>query len=158
MLIQAIDLLDLKGTERVLDLFCGLGNFTLAVATKAKEVFGVEISNEMVDRVMYNAMQNELVNVSAAAFDLTKPIELESWAKELWDTLIIDPPRSGAKKVLEALPMTNIQRILYVSCNSETLACDIKVLQDRGFRITHLGIIDMFPNTSHAESMVMLTV
>ena len=153
--MQAIDLLELKGTERVLDLFCGLGNFTLAVATRCASVVGVEISKTMVERVLHNARHNSLDNVSAVAFDLTQPIAEHPFFKEAWDTLIVDPPRSGAREVLEALPLKNIARVLYVSCNRATLARDARILIDRGFLTTHLGIIDMFPQTAHVESMAL---
>ena len=155
MMVQAIDLLELKGTERVLDLFCGLGNFTLAVATRCASVVGVEVSKTMVERVLHNARHNGLDNVSAIAFDLTQPIEEQPFSRESWDTLIVDPPRSGAKEVLEALPLKNIARVLYVSCNPATLARDARILIDRGFSMTHLGIMDMFPQTAHVESMAL---
>ena len=155
MIIQAIDLLELKGTERVLDLFCGLGNFTLAAATRCGSVVGVEVSTAMVERVLQNARHNSLDNVQAVAFDLTQSIAGQSFAKESWDTLIVDPPRSGAKEVLEDLPLKNIARVLYVSCNPATLARDAKILVDRGFSMTHLGIMDMFPHTAHVESMAL---
>ena len=153
--MQAMELLDLQGSERVLDLFCGLGNFTLAAATRSREVVGVEVSETMVHRVLQNARHNSLDNIQAVAFDLTKSIAEQSWAKEPWDTLIVDPPRSGAKEVLEELPLKNIQRVLYVSCNPATLARDAKLLIERGFKMTHLGMMDMFPHTAHMESMAL---
>ena len=155
MISQAMDLLELQGTERVLDLFCGLGNFTLAAASRCASVVGVEVSETMVERVLQNARHNSLNNVSAVAFDLTKSITEQPFAQELWDTLIVDPPRSGAKEVLEELPLKNIARVLYVSCNPATLARDVKILSGRGFLMTHLGIMDMFPHTAHIESMAL---
>lgn len=155
MVLAALDLLDFQGSERVLDLFCGLGNFTLAAATRAAEVTGVEVSETMVQRVLDNASHNGLENVSAVAFDLTQSIEAQAFAQAAYDTLIVDPPRSGAKEVLEALPMKQFSRVLYVSCNPATLARDAAILLDRGFRMTHLGIMDMFPETAHVESMAL---
>lgn len=155
MVLAALDLLDFQGTERVLDLFCGLGNFTLAAATRAAEVTGVEVSETMVQRVLDNAAHNGLENVSAVAFDLTQSIEAQAFAHADYDTLIVDPPRSGAKEVLQALPMKHFARVLYVSCNPTTLARDAAILIDRGFRMTHLGIMDMFPETAHVESMAL---
>lgn len=155
MIIQAMELLDLRGSERVLDLFCGFGNFTLAAATRSREVIGVEVSEKMVDRVLQNANHNSLNNIKATAFDLTQSIAEQSWAKESWDTLIVDPPRSGAKEVFEELPLKDIKRMLYVSCNPATLARDAKLLIERGFKMTHLGIMDMFPHTAHIESMAL---
>ncbi len=155
MLVQAIELLDLKGTESVLDLFCGLGNFTLAAATRAAHVTGVEVSPTMIDRLSENAAHNGLSNVEGVAFDLTQPIEGQAFAQAKYDTLIVDPPRSGAKEVLEALPLKRIDRVLYVSCNPATLARDAAILVNRGFRLTHAGLMDMFPHTAHVESMAL---
>ncbi len=157
MLIQAMKLLNLQGNELVLDLFCGLGNFTLAMATKAKRVTGVEVSELMVTRVLQNARHNKLENVEAVSFDLTQPLENQTWASEAWDILIIDPPRSGAKEVLNALALKKIRRVLYVSCNPATLARDSRILSGSGFTMTHLGIMDMFPHTAHIESMALFT-
>ena len=98
MIIQAMALLDLQGSERVLDLFCGLGNFTLAAAAVVAEVVGVEVSATMVERVLQNARHNSLDNIRAVAFDLTDTVSAQSWANEDFDILIIDPPRSGRKR------------------------------------------------------------
>lgn len=155
MLKQAISLLDLKGHEKVLDLFCGLGNFTLAAATRAAQVTGVEVSSTMIERLKENAHHNGLDNVQGVAFDLTQAIEDQAFAKVAYDTLIVDPPRSGAKEVLEALPLKNIDRVLYVSCNPATLARDSAILVSRGFKLTHAGLMDMFPHTAHVESMAL---
>ena len=155
MIFQAMDLLDLQGSERVLDLFCGLGNFTLAAATRCSEVVGVEVSGTMVERVLQNARHNSLDNVRAVAFDLTHTVSDQSWANENYDILIIDPPRSGAKEVLEDLSLKQINRVLYVSCNPTTLARDARILVDRGYSMTHLGMLDMFPHTAHIESMAL---
>ena len=116
---------------------------------------GVEVSKTMVERVLQNARHNALDNVSAVAFDLTQPIAEQPFSQESWETLIVDPPRSGAKEVLEVLPLKNIARVLYVSCNPATLARDARILIDRGFSMTHLGIMDMFPQTAHVESMAL---
>ncbi len=155
MIIQAMELLDLQGSERVLDLFCGIGNFTLAAATRCTEVVGVEVSDTMVERVLQNARHNSLENIRAVIFDLTHMVADQSWANETYDILIIDPPRSGAKEVLEHLSFKQIKRILYVSCNPITLARDARMLVDRGYSMTHLGMLDMFPHTAHIESMAL---
>ena len=155
MIIQAMALLDLRGSERVLDLFCGLGNFTLAAATRCAEVVGVEVSATMVERVLQNAHHNSLDNIRAVAFDLTHTFSDQSWAKENYDIVIMDPPRSGAKEGLEDLSLKQIDRILYVSCNPTTFARDARILVDRGYSMTHLGMLDMFPHTAHIESMAL---
>lgn len=155
MVSQAMRLLDFQGTERVLDLFCGLGNFTLAAATRAAEVVGVEVSPTMVTRLTDNALHNGLTNVRGVVCDLTKPLDQQEFAKAQYDTLIVDPPRSGAREVLEALPLSQFDRVLYVSCNPQTLARDSRLILDRGFRMTHAGLMDMFPQTAHVESMAL---
>ena len=94
-------------------------------------------------------------NIRAFTFDLTHSVSDQSWANENYDILIIDPPRSGAKEVLEDLSLKQIDRILYVSCNPTTLARDARILVDRGYSMTHLGMLDMFPHTAHSESMAL---
>jgi 23S rRNA (uracil1939-C5)-methyltransferase len=153
MILQALTLLELNGTERVLDLFCGLGNFTLALATRAASVTGVEVSQTMVDRVLHNARHNALDRVDAYAFDLTDSVADQPWAQESFDTVVVDPPRSGAKEVLEELPLASVSQLLYVSCNPATLARDAAILQSRGMQLVQYGVMDMFPQTAHVESM-----
>lgn len=155
MVLQALALLQLHPQDRVLDLFSGLGNFTLAAATQAATVTAVEVSPTMVGRCLHNAAHNGLHNVDATACDLTAPIASQQWAQADYSVLIIDPPRSGAREVLEALPFTGVDRILYVSCNPATLARDAAILLGRGFAMTHLGMMDMFPQTAHVESMAL---
>ena len=155
MVLQALELLQLSSYDRVLDLFSGLGNFTLAAATQAAWVTAVEVSPTMVARCLNNAAHNRLTNIDAAACDLTAPIAAQQWARADYSVVIIDPPRSGAREVLEALPLTGVERILYVSCNPATLARDAAILHERGFVMTHLGMMDMFPQTAHVESMAL---
>tara|TARA_B100001287_G_C22515022_1_gene450069 strand:- start:468 stop:821 length:354 start_codon:yes stop_codon:yes gene_type:complete len=109
----------------------------------------------MVERVLQNARRNSLDNVRAITFDLTHTVSDQSWAKDNFDILIIDPPRSGAKEVLEGLSLKQIARVLYVSCNPTTLARDARILIDRGYSMTHLGMLDMFPHTAHIEAMAL---
>lgn len=153
MILQALHLLQLKGTERVLDLFCGLGNFTLALATRAASVTGVEVSETMVERVLQNARHNQLETIDAHAFDLTETVIDQVWANTDYDTVVVDPPRSGAREVLETLSLKTVQQLLYVSCNPATLARDAAILKTRGFVLAEFGVMDMFPHTSHVESM-----
>ena len=115
----------------------------------------VEVSPTMVARCLNNAAHNRLTNIDAAACDLTAPIAAQQWARADYSVVIIDPPRSGAREVLEALPLTGVERILYVSCNPATLARDAAILHERGFVMTHLGMMDMFPQTAHVESMAL---
>lgn len=157
MVLQALSLLQLNQDDHVLDLFSGLGNFTLAAATQAGSVTAVEASPTMVSRCLQNAQHNALTNVRAAACDLTAPIADQEWARAAYSVLIVDPPRSGAREVLEALPLTGVSRLLYVSCNPATLARDAALLVASGFCMTHLGMMDMFPQTGHVESMAFFT-
>lgn len=158
MLARACELLDLKAGERVLDLFSGLGNFSLAMAKKVGEtgfVVGVEGSEEMTCRAKMNAKMNGLNNTEFFAKDLTKDLSGEPWATgdKAFDALLIDPPRSGALEIMAYLPKFNAKRIVYVSCNPITLARDTKALVDAGYRLTHAGVMDMFCHTGHTESI-----
>mgnify|MGYP002651139081 FL=1 len=151
----AIDLLDLKPGERVLDLFCGLGNFSLPLARQVGEtgfVIGVEGSSEMTQRAKMNATANGLHHTDFFAQDLTKDFSSEPWVGQV-DALLIDPPRSGALEVMQYLDKFNAKRIVYVSCNPITLARDTAVLLEKGYKLTHAGVMDMFCHTGHVESI-----
>ena len=151
----AIDLLELKPGERVLDLFCGLGNFSLPLARQVGEtgfVIGVEGSSEMTQRAKMNASANGLHHTDFFAQDLTKDFSAEPWVGQV-DALLIDPPRSGALEVMQYLDKFNAKRIVYVSCNPITLARDTAVLLEKGYKLTHAGVMDMFCHTGHVESI-----
>jgi len=151
----AIDLLDLQPGERVLDLFCGLGNFSLPLARQVGDtgfVIGVEGSSEMTQRAKMNATANGLHHTDFFAQDLTKDFSAEPWVGQV-DALLIDPPRSGALEVMQYLDKFNAKRIVYVSCNPITLARDTAVLLEKGYKLTHAGVMDMFPHTGHVESI-----
>ncbi|WP_294032883.1 23S rRNA (uracil(1939)-C(5))-methyltransferase RlmD [uncultured Moraxella sp.] len=158
MMDLACELLDLQAGERVLDLFCGLGNFSLALARKVGEtgfVVGVEGSTEMTERAKMNAIANGIHHTEFYAQDLTQDFSDKPWAtgEHQFDALLIDPPRSGAWEVMAYLPKFNAKRIVYVSCNPATLARDTKALIDAGYRLTHAGVMDMFSHTGHVESI-----
>lgn len=151
----AIDLLALQPGERVLDLFCGLGNFSLPLARQVGEtgfVIGVEGSSEMTQRAKMNANANGLHHTDFFAQDLTKDFSAEPWVGQV-DALLIDPPRSGALEVMQYLDKFNAKRIVYVSCNPITLARDTAVLLEKGYKLTHAGVMDMFCHTGHVESI-----
>lgn len=151
----AVDLLDLQQGERVLDLFCGLGNFSLPLARAVGEtgfVIGVEGSHEMTERAKMNAKANGLHHTDFFAQDLTKDFSAEPWVGQV-DALLIDPPRSGALEVMQYLNKFNAKRIVYVSCNPITLARDTAVLLEKGYKLTHAGVMDMFCHTGHVESI-----
>jgi len=155
MLTRAIDLLELKSTDRVLDLFCGLGNFTLAIATRAASVVGAEGVQAMVERGQENAARNALANIQFVCADLAKPPAEHAWLQQGFDKVLLDPPRSGAAEVLPAIVAANPERIVYVSCNPATLARDAAILRELGYQLIAAGAMDMFPHTSHVEAMAV---
>lgn len=155
MVRLACELLDLQEGERVLDLFCGLGNFSLALAKcvgSTGQVIGVEGSPEMVERAKMNAKNNKLTNTSFFVQDLTQDFSDKSWVGQV-DALLIDPPRAGALAVMEYLGRFCAKRIVYVSCDPATLARDSAILASWGYRLTHAGVMDMFCHTAHVESI-----
>lgn len=157
MLRSALSYLDLKSTDRVLDLFCGLGNFTLPISQSCESVTGVEGSLAMVNKARENARLNNLSNVDFVYGDLYSDETLaEPWLKKKYDKVLLDPPRSGAAEVLEHLGKIKPEIIVYVSCHPATLARDAGVLVNQlGYKLTHAGILDMFPHTAHVESMAV---
>lgn len=158
MVKLACDLLDLQPGERVLDLFCGLGNFSLPLARcvgETGQVVAVEGSAEMVERGGENAALNQIEHAAFYAQDLTKDFSHQPWAVQGFDALLIDPPRSGAEEVMHYLPKFNAKRIVYVSCNPATLARDAGILAQAGYRMKKAGVMDMFTHTSHVESIAL---
>lgn len=158
MINQALKLLQLNSQDVVLDLFCGLGNFTLPMAQQAKKVIGVEGSDAMVKRGYENAKLNNIANVDFYAADLTKDHSLQPWAQEKYTKILIDPPRSGALEVLPLINKFGVSQLLYISCNPATLARDSGILvNEYGYKLQQVGIIDMFPHTMHVEAMALFT-
>jgi 23S rRNA (uracil1939-C5)-methyltransferase len=156
MIARAMELLDPQPTDRVLDLFCGLGNFTLPLARRAGRVVGVEGEAGLVARARDNAAHNGLANVEFHAADLAKDLSQEAWMREGFDKLLIDPPRAGAAEVLAQLPLKGIKRIVYVSCHPGSLARDAGFLvAERGYKLVAAGAMDMFPQTAHVESIAL---
>jgi len=156
MIARTLEMLDLQPQHRVLDLFCGLGNFTLPLARKAREVVGVEGDAGLVARARANAQRNGLDNAQFHAADLTQDQRGTPWMRQGFDRLLLDPPRSGADEVLKQLPLKDIQRIVYVSCHPGSLARDAGFLvNERGYRLVSAGVMDMFPHTAHVESIAL---
>ena len=161
---RAIRLLDVKSTDRVLDLFCGIGNFTLPLARKAEQVLGIEGLESLTTRAKANAEHNGLVDKASfmqSDLFLVTTETIASWGKaERW---LMDPPREGAMEICKALAELHLQqsdllpqRIVYVSCNPKTLARDVEILcHQAGYTLSSAGIINMFPHTSHVESMAV---
>jgi 23S rRNA (uracil1939-C5)-methyltransferase len=157
MVSRAIDLLDPDTDERVLELFCGLGNFTLPIARRAGFVVGVEGDPGLVARACRNARHNGIGNAEFQRADLyAEPSAAAPWHREHFDKALLDPPRSGAREVLDALAATGVRRLVYVSCWPATLARDAgHLVHALGFRLEAVGAMDMFPHTAHLESMAV---
>lgn len=156
MLDHALALLDPKPHERVLDLFCGLGNFTLPLARKAAHVVGVEGEAGLVQRARENAQRNGIDNVEFHAADLTSDLRSQPWVREGFDALLLDPPRTGADATIPQLPLESVGRIVYVSCHPGSLARDAGILvREHGYRLAAAGVMDMFPHTAHVESIAL---
>lgn len=156
MVAQALQLLSLKGEERVLDLFCGIGNFTLPLARKCAEVIGIEAVESMVQRGRENASKLGVTNVQFIAANLANMSEhrLSQTCGKV-DAVLLDPPRDGAREIVEKLSQLSPRRIVYVSCNPATLARDAKILVAAGYQLDSVGVLDMFPHTAHVESMAL---
>jgi len=158
MIARAIELLEVGPGDRVLDLFCGLGNFTLPLARVAGEVVGVEGDAGLVRRARGNAALNGLANASFHAADLARDLRGEPWMRAGFSRLLLDPPRSGAIEVLRQLPLEGVARIVYVSCHPGSLARDAGYLvKERGWTLQAAGVMDMFPHTAHVESIALFT-
>lgn len=158
MVARVLDMLELTEDDQVLDLFCGLGNFTLPIARLAGSVTGVEGEAGLVDRARDNALHNGLNNVSFHAVDLAKDCRETAWAGRGYNKVLLDPPRSGASAVLNMLGNIHPQRIVYVSCHPGSLARDAAVLvREQGYRLASAGVMDMFPHTAHVESIALFT-
>jgi 23S rRNA (uracil1939-C5)-methyltransferase len=156
MIARAIEMLDPQPGERILDLFCGLGNFTLPLARKCTSVVGVEGEANLVARARDNARANSLANAEFYAADLAKDLSSEAWMQQGFDKLLLDPPRAGAAEVLAQMPLKNIRRIVYVSCHPGSLARDAGFLvRERGYTLKAAGVMDMFPHTAHVESIAL---
>ncbi|MCA1779597.1 MAG: 23S rRNA (uracil(1939)-C(5))-methyltransferase RlmD [Xanthomonadaceae bacterium] len=153
---RAIELMAPGPHEHMLDLFCGLGNFSLPLATRAGQVLGVEGEQSLVRAAATNAEANGLANARFVTADLTQPVEQLEWMKQRFDGVLIDPPRSGAAEVLPLVAATGAGRIVYVSCDPATLARDAGMLvREHGYRLESAGIADMFPHTAHVESIAL---
>lgn len=156
MVKQALDLLELKPDDSVLDLYCGIGNFTLPIAKQVKQVTGIEGGTDMVTRANDNAAHNHITNTQFYAANLEKPSPDSAWMKVTYDKILMDPPRVGAKEILPFIPLFAAKRIVYVSCNPATLARDAgELVHQYGYRLKSVGIMNMFPHTSHIEAMAV---
>ena len=155
---RAVELLAPTASDAVLDLFCGLGNFTLPLATRSGEVLGVEGSETLVERARENAAANGIGSARFETRDLYAD-DFDVTSLPSADLLLIDPPRSGAGRIADGIgagSSLSPRRVVYVSCNPVSLAEDLAVMTRRGYALSAIGIVDMFPNTSHVESIALL--
>ena len=158
MVDRALEWLEPGAEDRVLDLFCGLGNFTLPLARRSKEVVGVEGSRDLVQRARENAAENELKNVEFHVADLAGELEKAPWWKGGFEKVLLDPARDGAEQTLSHIADLDVKRIVYVSCNPATLARDAGILvNEHGYTLEKAGVMDMFPHTAHVESIALFT-
>ncbi|KXF80203.1 23S rRNA (uracil(1939)-C(5))-methyltransferase RlmD [Enterovibrio coralii] len=155
MIAQSLAWLDVQPEDAVLDLFCGLGNFSLPLAQKAKSVVGIEGVENMVERASQNASRNALTNARFYHANLELDAEETVWGDQKYNKILLDPARAGALGVMPYVAQSRAERIVYVSCNPATLARDSQVLLDNGYILARLGMLDMFPHTGHLESMAL---
>lgn len=156
MVSQAVNWLELQPQDQVLDLFCGLGNFSLPIATRVQKVLGIEGDQGLVDRARHNAHINQIINAEFTHADLFKVDLTCDWLDMPWDAVVIDPPRAGAKEVIECLDKILPAKLLYVSCHPATLARDANILVNQlGYELKRLNVLDMFPQTGHVETMAL---
>ena len=156
MINRVLATLNLSRQDTVLDLFCGLGNFTLPMAKYAGHVVGIEGDQPLVNHAKANALFNGIENVEFYAADLSKDIAGEAWAQQKFTKILLDPSRAGAAEVLPLLKIWQPEQIVYVSCNPSTLARDAGILvNELGYNLVKAGVMDMFPQTGHVESMAL---
>ena len=156
MVDRAIELLTLKSQEQVLDLFCGIGNFSLALARSGVKVVGVEGEQTAVQQAKYNARLNKISECEFYCSDLFNSSLLSApWAEQRYDKILLYSPRSGAEQVIASLQRWQPQRLVYVSCDLATLARDALALHQQGYQLTKAGIMDMFPHTRHVEAIAL---
>ena len=156
MVSRAIELLDPQADDRVLDLYCGIGNFSLPLAKRSGTVLGVEGEALLVSAAVENAKLNDVSNATFRQADLNAIDGNEGWLKEGWDRILLDPARSGAAEIVNHMDVIGAARIVYVSCHPGTLARDAGTLvNEHGYTCEAAGIIDMFPHTAHVESIAV---
>ena len=155
MIQQALTWLALEPSDQILDLFCGLGNFSLPLAKKVTKVVGVEGVQLMVDKANANAIYNKIENCQFYQADLNSHWISNNWARSGFTKVLLDPARAGAEQAVVQVSQLNIPTILYVSCDPTTLARDTKILLDKGYEIIKIGLVDMFSQTKHVETMIL---
>ena len=156
MVSAALDLLSPTQEDRVLDLFCGLGNFTLPLARRAARAVGVEGDSALIVKAGANCARNGIGNAVFVRENLFEPAGFGPWANERYDLVLLDPPRAGASALLPRLAHWRPRRVVYISCHSGSLARDAEILvHTQGFNLACAGVMDMFPHTTHVESIAV---
>jgi 23S rRNA (uracil1939-C5)-methyltransferase len=156
MVGRALELLQPTPDDVILDLFCGLGNFTLPLALRAGQVVGVEGDAALVAKARANALGNGIANATFHVDDLFVPARLGRWAENPYDLLLLDPPRAGAAEIMERMPHWRPRRVVYISCHPGSLARDAGLLVEAfGYKLRAAGVMDMFPHTTHVESIAV---
>ena len=155
---KAIELAELQGGERVLDLYCGIGTIGLSLAEQCKELVGVEIVPQAIENAKENARRNGVSNAEFFCADAKEAASRFAAEGKQFDVIIVDPPRKGCDAAtLEAIARMAPERLVYVSCNSATLARDLKILEEKGFATRSVTPVDLFPRTHHCEAVARLT-
>src|SRR5690606_33489572 len=158
MVNRALSLLEPEKDDAVLDLFCGLGNFTLQIAMQCRHATGIEGDAGLIERARANADRNRIDNVEFHAANLMDDRLQANFLNRKYNKILLDPPRAGAMEIIERMEFSDTERIVYVSCNPATLARDAGMLvKHKGFRLYQAGVMDMFPHTSHIESIALFT-
>jgi 23S rRNA (uracil1939-C5)-methyltransferase len=158
LVARAVSLLELTADARVLDLYCGLGNFTLPIARRAARVLGIEGDPALIERARHNARLNALDNAAFEAADLASAdVDARPSLSGDFTHVLLDPPRAGAREVLRTIARIHPRRVLYISCHPGSLARDVGTLvHEHGFALLSAGVVDMFPHTTHVESLALL--
>jgi 23S rRNA (uracil1939-C5)-methyltransferase len=156
MVAAAVQLLAPSSSDTVLDLFCGLGNFTLSLGARAAKVVGVEGDAALVAKAGANAVRNGIGNASFHVANLFEPQGLGTWADDPYDLVLLDPPRAGASEIMIRMAHWRPRRVVYISCHPGSLARDAAILvEEQGFKLVGAGVMDMFPHTTHVESIAV---
>ena len=156
MVTQALNWLDIQPEERILDLFCGLGNFSLPIATVAKELVGIDGDKALIETAKMNAQNNSLENMKFHIANLFEDVSYMPWVRrQQYDKVLLDPGREGASEICQNMNQFKAKRIVYVSCNPSTMVRDGQELEKQGFKLKRAGIMDMFPQTKHVEAMML---
>ncbi|KES18094.1 SAM-dependent methyltransferase related to tRNA (uracil-5-)-methyltransferase [Gilliamella apicola SCGC AB-598-I20] len=160
MIEKALVWLDVSANDNILDLFCGMGNFSLPIATNCQSVTGIEGVEALVEKAKFNTKLNkDKVKAKTQFFtcNLEDKQQFSIWNQTIFDKVLLDPARAGAYNATEEIVKISPSKIVYISCNPATLARDCKLFLKEGYNVAKIAILDMFPQTKHIESMLMLT-